>query len=59
MIAHLRRSPCWRATGVAKHGTRLKSFGASGPIKGSHGRAAVSFRYEGRRGRDESGGRRG
>jgi GNAT superfamily N-acetyltransferase len=55
MIAHLRRSPWWRVTGVAKHGSRLTGFKARGPIKGSHGRAVVSFRYVGRKGEEGEG----
>jgi len=48
MIAHLRRSPWWRVTGVAKHGARLEGFRARGPIKGSYGRCVVSFKYVGK-----------
>jgi len=44
MIAHCRRSQRWRCVTVKKQGATQSPRGAR-PIKGSHGRAVVSFEY--------------
>lgn len=45
VIAHCRRSPLWRAVSVRKTGSGGVQLGKK--IKGSFGRAVVSFEYEG------------
>jgi GNAT superfamily N-acetyltransferase len=44
MIAHCRQSQRWRCVTVKKHGA-IQSPRDGRPIKGSHGRAVVSFEY--------------